>query len=683
MACSPRAGAVQLGEHALDGRVQIGVDLVHQPDPQRRRCVEALTRDEVAARPARPDLRERERRDHRRDDAELHLREREHGPFVRDRDVGAGDEARPAAERVALNARDDRSRAAVDRLQHPAKGVRVGHVCVEVEVDRGAHPLDVRAGAEARPVAGEQNRSRLADVDERLGELGDQRGVEGVPRLGARERDPQDVVVAFDPECPHRAEILTEPPDSLTAFVVAPNTSLLPSAGHCHRRFRMIGKAAALALVALAAAAVGGASPAESAFPGANGRLVFQRGAPYDGGQSSLFLVNANGTGLVQLTRGYQHDAQPSWSPDGSQIAFESTRHSDTDVYVIRPDGSSLKELTFSRGFDGDPAWNDDGTRIAFETSRNGKLDIYSINSDGTGETRLTTSAADDADPAWSPDGTRIAFMSDRSGRRQVWVMNADGTGQTQLTNAANIGGENPSWSPNGRTIVFDSDRDAAGNLDIWSMNADGTDQRRLTNSPALDALPSFSPDGRSIVFVSDRTAKDNREFFQMTANGGSQHRLLASRLWDMSPDWGPSLGRAGCTITGTINPDLLVGTPGRDVICGLGGRDVISGLGGNDRLLGEAGDDSIHGGAGADLVDGGTGNDQLVGSAGRDTIRGGAGRRLRRRARRRAGHARRWPGLRPRSRRSQARHVRGHREEEVAPGRGGASSAEPRLTRK
>ena len=102
----------------------------------------------------------------------------------------------------------------------------------------------------------------------------------------------------------------------------------------------MIGKAAALALVALAAAAVGGASPAESAFPGANGRLVFQRGAPYDGGQSSLFLVNANGTGLVQLTRGYQHDAQPSWSPDGSQIAFESTRHSDTDVYVVRRTGA-------------------------------------------------------------------------------------------------------------------------------------------------------------------------------------------------------------------------------------------------------------------------------------------------------------------------------------------------------
>ena len=107
------------------------------------------------------------------------------GPCVGDRDVGAGDEARPAAERVSLNARDDRSGAAVDRLQHPAQGVRVRDVRVEVEVDRGTHPLDVRAGAEARPVAGEQHRPRLADVDERLGELGDQRGVEGVAGLRA------------------------------------------------------------------------------------------------------------------------------------------------------------------------------------------------------------------------------------------------------------------------------------------------------------------------------------------------------------------------------------------------------------------------------------------------------------------------------------------------------------------
>ena len=137
----------------------------------------------------------------------------------------------------------------------------------------------------------------------------------------------------------------------------------------------MIGKAAALALAALAAAAVGGASPAESAFPGANGRLVFQRGAPYDGGQ-----VEPLPRECQRHRPGAAHAGIPARRTAVlvaglvPQIAFESTRHSDTDVYVIRPDGSSLKELTFRAGFDGDPPWNDDGTQIAFETTRNGKI---------------------------------------------------------------------------------------------------------------------------------------------------------------------------------------------------------------------------------------------------------------------------------------------------------------------
>jgi Tol biopolymer transport system component len=94
----------------------------------------------------------------------------------------------------------------------------------------------------------------------------------------------------------------------------------------------MFFKAATTAVVLLAAALGGQATPAESAFPGANGRIVFQRGASYDGGSSSLYLVNADGSGLVRLTRGYQHDAQPSWSPNSDLIEFESSRRGDTDV---------------------------------------------------------------------------------------------------------------------------------------------------------------------------------------------------------------------------------------------------------------------------------------------------------------------------------------------------------------
>ena len=111
-----------------------------------------------------------------------------------DHDVAARDEPDAAAERVALDDGDDRRGAGVDRLEHAPHGSRIGDVRVDVEIDRGAHPFDVGAGAEARPVAGEHHGAARAHVDERLGELGDQGGIERVARLGPRERDAKNVV---------------------------------------------------------------------------------------------------------------------------------------------------------------------------------------------------------------------------------------------------------------------------------------------------------------------------------------------------------------------------------------------------------------------------------------------------------------------------------------------------------
>ena len=152
--------------------------------------------------------------------------------LVGDGDVRAGNEAGAAAESVALDPRDDGRGAAVDRLEHAAERVRVGHVGVEVERDRRPHPLDVGAGAEARPFAGEQHGPGLAHVDERLGELGDQRRVEGVACLRPRQRDPQQVAVAIDPERCHRQRSLQNPRIPLRLSAGAPNTGGLPSARH-------------------------------------------------------------------------------------------------------------------------------------------------------------------------------------------------------------------------------------------------------------------------------------------------------------------------------------------------------------------------------------------------------------------------------------------------------------------
>ncbi len=111
-----------------------------------------------------------------------------------------------AAERVAVHAHDDRRGTLVDRLEHLAEATRVLHVLLVAEVDRRAHPLDVCARAEALAVAREDDRARVADVLEGLPQLRDQRGVERVASLGARERHMEQRPVSLDAECGHGRE---------------------------------------------------------------------------------------------------------------------------------------------------------------------------------------------------------------------------------------------------------------------------------------------------------------------------------------------------------------------------------------------------------------------------------------------------------------------------------------------
>ena len=149
--------------------VEVGSDLVDEPDAKRGAGVEALSGEEVAARGPVADPRQHERRDDRGDDPELDLGEAERRVLGRERDVDGRGEAAAAAEAVALDASDDRGRAGVDRLEHPVEAQRVLDVLLVGEVDRRALPVDVGAGAEALAFAGEDDDARVPDVGERLG----------------------------------------------------------------------------------------------------------------------------------------------------------------------------------------------------------------------------------------------------------------------------------------------------------------------------------------------------------------------------------------------------------------------------------------------------------------------------------------------------------------------------------
>jgi hypothetical protein len=192
-------------------------------------------------------------------------------------------------------------------------------------------------------------------------------------------------------------------------------------------------------------------------------------------------------------------DSSPSWSPDGTHIAFVSDRDGNDEIYVMNADGSGQTNLTHNVARDYSPAWSPDGAHIAFVSYRDGNDEIYVMNADGSDVNRLTATTTNADYPAWSPDGTRIAFRRDYG---EIYVMNADGSGQTNLTHNTSGGTiDTPSWSPDGARIAFRGD-----NGEICVMDRDGTNVRNLsggTAEPVQAAAPAPIPLADYVAAVS------------------------------------------------------------------------------------------------------------------------------------------------------------------------------------
>ena len=274
---------------------------------------------------------------------------------------------------------------------------------------------------------------------------------------------------------------------------------------------------------------------------------VVSVGTPAHG---TVSLTPAALTAITNLTNNAAADTRADWSPDGSKIAFDTGRDGNNEIYVMNADGSGLVRLTNNTGDDSQAAWSPDGTKIAFMSNRSGTYEVWVMNaSDGTGLTRLTTTSSSvSGQPAWSPDGSRIAFTSNRNGNYEIYSMNADGTGVIRLTTATGDDSE-PAWSPDGTKIAFASTRD--GNSEIYVMNADGTGQTRLTNNAAVDRSPTWSPNGSKIAFISARSGV--QQVYIMDANGGNPTAVTAQTTNVAFPDWSSD----GSSLLFTLNDEV------------------------------------------------------------------------------------------------------------------------------
>lgn len=251
-------------------------------------------------------------------------------------------------------------------------------------------------------------------------------------------------------------------------------------------------------------------APAEGT--GQSVRKLLGRLGVYRAG-TGIYLINSDGGNKTLLLPDVHGFARPRWSPDGTKIAFFSSRAGVPTLNLVNVDATAVSSFPLDANAPPSPntflSWSPNGKRLLWTSTTDGNYGVSALDISSATVTRLTRVNENNYNPEWSPDGGRIAFISNRDNKPEIYVMDPDGASQIRLTkNLASVEVEFlPQWSPHGSQIAFLGESgEKAGRYgdfdwDVYVVRAETTGVTRLTDHGQVRSFPTWSPDGSRIAY--------------------------------------------------------------------------------------------------------------------------------------------------------------------------------------